>query len=190
MADNQIENLRIMFANMSVDMEAGANALELLSNQDVFTHDQRNTLRQLIQASATTECVHASNGSKRQTHIYVYNYGTEKLWTGLLDKSTRDDEACNLWADLFHMIGLRFPDVDTTKVVVATTLAARNEPANARVAFQMHAKLRAINVKRRQSRKDQPLILTKFPENVNEFLHFSRTSMVKARLSITESMSN
>ena len=192
LADARIEQLRVVFAGMPADIAAGTRALDHLANQNVFNDAQKAKLRELVQTGATTDCTGASgHGSKVQTNVYVFKYGTERLWSVLQDTSASDDVACNAWIDVFHMIGLRFAEVDTTKVAVATTFAVRNQPVDAEKAFLMHKRLRALNAKRRESRKDQPLTLIKFPETLQDFLKlyphiYGTTPPVEAPLTDSE----
>ena len=87
----------------------------------------------------------------------------------MLHKAT-DDAACNAWVDVLHQLGIRFMDPETTKIAVATTLVARNTATSPTVAFKLFKDMRAINKRRRESRKDQPLTLRLFPELVSDFV--------------------
>jgi hypothetical protein len=170
MTSDQVLNLQSMFARMHCDMADATRAMALLADDASFSADQRSDIVDTIHVAVRNTSAHANHEDKTQTNMFIYNYVPESVWLVLLDKHKSADDRINAWIDLLLMIGMRFPDVPTKKLIVATTIVANGDQMTHVGAHDMFKKLRDLTVKRRVTRKDQALTMRVFPEDVTDFV--------------------
>lgn len=115
----QLSALKNQFAR--TPMHAGiladaTNALALLDNTCPFIPEERDALTTAIHAKIDGADANVTDGSKTsQAHHYIFNYGHEKWWSLVTDKTKSEDERFTATVQLMHDIGLRHPVADTKK---------------------------------------------------------------------------
>ena len=172
----QVNSLKMQFSRTRSDMPDATRAMSLLGASP-FTTDQRTMLLTAVQSSvAGSGDGESADNSKAQTNIYIYNYGPESFWTFILNKTKSEDERLNACVDLMHLMGLRYPDAHTKKVLVSMLVCAMGSHVSHQAAHRMLCALTQLNNRKRILRKDEALTVRVFPENVNDFLtiHGSR----------------
>ena len=171
LVSNQVSHLKHMFSRMSVSVPEATKAISLLDDRAPFSLSQKSELLEAIHTTAanSSDVTVAVNG-KTQTNIFFYNYIPEWAWTIFLDKDSSEDDRVHTSVDILHITGNRYPCDDTKKVMVATMLAAFGGRVTHQSAHAMFKLIGTVNTIKRVPRKDEPLTMKRFPQNVKEFL--------------------
>ena len=128
----QIASITSQLGRMVVNEHSkpdATQALMLLGSVAPFTDEERDQLGTAINAAiAGANDVADPRGTQSQIHRYMFNYGTETK-----------DERMESTVNLMHMIGLKYPDADTKKSIIALLIVAHGGRVSHLAAYKMLA---------------------------------------------------
>ena len=123
-ARSQLKHFIETLPSCDRDVGASASLLERLRTDDseAFTQDERRQLATAVSVHMRGVCTGSSpatNDGRNQKHIYLYNYMSNAMWDITWDPEFSDDQKYSAIGDWFLELGLRFPDDDTVKQMIA-----------------------------------------------------------------------
>jgi hypothetical protein len=171
--ENRMQNLKLMLGRMSsVDLLDMTTAISTLGSTTAFTDEQRSSMIQSIHAKMQGDDGGATGVvGKAQTHPFIENYLTSKLWDQLHDKSLSEHDRVQLFVNHLHnRNGCKYPDVPSRRRFVAIIeLASGNKrtPHGSKACFDLFA---TVNAKMRSVRAHIPCTVKSFPIDPQDFM--------------------
>lgn len=149
---------------------------ELDKEDGPFSSEQRLAMKRAVSAHmANSPALAAGSGSgsgdsKAQTHLYIHNYITDKLWCSLLSKDVSFDGKLEGVASFFiDQLRLRHPNEDTSKNAVAIVALCCGRELTPDEAYGSLNKFKAKIVAKR-GLKPEASSLRLFPEDPTDFM--------------------
>ena len=124
---SQTKHIIDSIKTMPCDMDDASDLLERLSEETMFTSDQRREIASVVASlmqSLSPGTLAVTTNNKTQHHHHFYNYCPESLWTVLLSSDVSFEDKMDAIALFGIQLGLRYPDPTTRKDLIALICVA------------------------------------------------------------------
>ena len=165
----QVRHLSSVFQKAKPTVEDATNVLVKLGEPtNAFTAENRGILAKVVSTVVRNQPTRLSS-NRTQSHMYLYSYLTEQLWTTILSETVSTKEQERQLCEFMLVIGCPHPN-EKTYVLMAAMLNAASKTRRTPVqAKRILDELKQTMVTLRTSHACRQTMQV-FPEDVQEFL--------------------
>ena len=126
---------------MPQDVDDSSAAQDAIASDSIaFTREQRNRMAEAVAMHMRHGKKSSSHTVPQQSNMYLFNYMIPAAWDAAFSKGVPWDAKLEYFCDIFLALGLRNPNDDTVKLLIAILSACSERTLSPQDAYdQIHA---------------------------------------------------